>query len=54
MTNDAAEGVAGNIVGIAGFEELDIGETPASSEDSETLPFVEIRSSHCDDVLFGK
>ena len=26
-TNDAAEGVAGNIVGIAGFEELDIGET---------------------------
>ncbi|HAY75348.1 MAG TPA: translational GTPase TypA, partial [Opitutae bacterium] len=41
-TNDAAEGVAGNIVGIAGFEELDIGETLASSEDSETLPFVEI------------
>mgnify|MGYP001345750963 FL=1 len=41
-TNDAAEGVAGNIVGIAGFEELDIGETLASYEDSESLPFVEI------------
>jgi GTP-binding protein len=41
-TNDAVEGVAGNIVGIAGFEELDIGETLASSEESETLPFVEI------------
>jgi GTP-binding protein len=41
-TNDAAEGIAGNIVGIAGFEELDIGETLASKEDSETLPFLEI------------
>ena len=41
-TNDAVEGIAGNIVGIAGFEELDIGETLASKEDSDTLPFVEI------------
>ena len=41
-TNDADEGIAGNIVGIAGFEELDIGETLASKEDSETLPFLEI------------
>ena len=41
-TQDANEGVAGNIVGIAGLEELDIGETLASSEDAETLPFVEI------------
>ena len=41
-TQDANEGVAGNIVGIAGLEELDIGETLASSEESDTLPFVEI------------
>ena len=41
-TQDTNEGVAGNIVGIAGLEELDIGETLASSEDAETLPFVEI------------
>ena len=33
-THDANEGVAGNIVGIAGLEELDIGETLASSEES--------------------
>ena len=41
-TQDAAEGVAGNIVGIAGFEEMDIGETLGSKEDSKSLPFVEI------------
>ena len=37
-TQDATEGVAGNIVGIAGLEELDIGETLASSEGAEALP----------------
>ena len=41
-TQDASEGVAGNIVGIAGLEELDIGETLSRSEEAETLPFVEI------------
>ena len=41
-TNDAVEGIAGNIVGIAGFEELDIGETLGSSEECDPLPFVEI------------
>jgi GTP-binding protein len=41
-TQDATEAVAGNIVGIAGLEELDIGETLASNEEAETLPFVEI------------
>ena len=41
-TNDAVEGIAGNIVGIAGFEELDIGETLGSSEECAPLPFVEI------------
>lgn len=41
-TQDASEGVAGNIVGIAGLEELDIGETLSSSEEAVALPFVEI------------
>ena len=41
-TTNAAEAVAGNIVGIAGFEELDIGETLSSCGDLESLPFVEI------------
>ncbi len=33
---------AGNIVGIAGIEEVDIGETLAEQEDAEALPFVSI------------
>ena len=41
-TSEAQQGVAGNIVGLAGFEEVDIGETIAGAEDSEALPFVEI------------
>ena len=41
-TNDASEGVAGNIIGVSGFEEVDIGETLSSEEEAETLPFVEI------------
>jgi GTP-binding protein len=41
-TSEAQQGVAGNIVGLAGFEEVDIGETITSSEESEALPFVEI------------
>ena len=41
-TNDSAEGVAGNIIGLSGFEEVDIGETLASNQDVELLPFVEI------------
>jgi len=41
-TNDAAEGVAGNIIGLSGFEEVDIGETLAGDENVELLPFVEI------------
>lgn len=41
-TNDAAEGVAGNIIGLSGFEEIDIGETLSSNQDVEPLPFVEI------------
>ena len=41
-TNDAAEGVAGNIIGLSGFEEIDIGETLSSNQEVEPLPFVEI------------
>jgi GTP-binding protein len=40
--SESAEGVAGNIVGVAGFEDIDIGETIAASEDAEALPFVNI------------
>ena len=40
-TNDASEGVAGNIIGLSGFEEIDIGETLAGNQDVELLPFVE-------------
>ncbi|MFT4549911.1 MAG: GTP-binding protein [Verrucomicrobiales bacterium] len=39
---DFAEGVAGTIVGVAGFEDVDIGETLGAAEDFEPLPFVAI------------
>jgi GTP-binding protein len=41
-TNDTAVGVAGNIVGLAGFEDVDIGETICAEENQPALPFVEI------------
>ena len=41
-TNDAVEGVAGNIIGLSGFEEIDIGETLSGNPEVELLPFVEI------------
>ncbi|MEM0969748.1 MAG: hypothetical protein AAGJ31_10385 [Verrucomicrobiota bacterium] len=41
-TEDSQEAVAGNIVGLAGFEDADIGETIAASEEAEALPFVDI------------
>ena len=41
-TSESAEGVAGNIVGISGFEEIDIGETLTALENDDSLPFVEI------------
>jgi len=41
-TVDTELGIAGNIVGIAGFEDVDIGETIAASEEAEALPFVDI------------
>ena len=41
-TQDATVGEAGNIVGLAGFADVDIGETLAASEEAEALPFVAI------------
>ncbi|QXD22436.1 translational GTPase TypA [Opitutia bacterium ISCC 51] len=41
-TSDSAEGIAGDIIGLAGFEDIDIGDTLAATPDAETLPFVEI------------
>jgi len=42
QTNDSALGIAGNIVGLAGFTDIDIGETLCALEDQPALPFVEI------------
>jgi len=39
---EVADGVAGNIVGIAGFEEVDIGETLCADENGVPLPAVNI------------
>ena len=41
-TQDLAEGVAGNIIGVSGLEEVDIGETLSSVSDGKALPFVQI------------
>jgi GTP-binding protein len=41
-TSDSEVGVAGDIVGISGFDEVDIGDTLASGAEVERLPFVEI------------
>lgn len=39
---DSAEGIAGDIVGLAGFEDVDIGETLLGDPEGEPLPFVDI------------
>ena len=41
-SSESAQGEAGNIVGIAGFDELNIGETLCFTEEQEPLPFVDI------------
>jgi GTP-binding protein len=41
-TSESIVGEAGNIVGIAGFEEVSIGETLCDSEEREPIPSVEI------------
>jgi len=41
-TDDVERAVAGDIVGLAGFEDINIGDTLAASADAPPLPFVEI------------
>ena len=41
-TDDIEVALAGDIVGIAGFDNIDIGDTLSLSPDGEALPFVEI------------
>jgi len=41
-TEDAPEAVAGDIVGLAGFENIGIGDTLALGQEAEKLPFVAI------------
>jgi len=41
-TSEIDEAIAGNIVGLAGFEDVDIGETIAGTAECEALDFVEI------------
>jgi len=41
-SSESAQGEAGNIVGIAGFDEVNIGETLCFTQEQEPLPFVEI------------
>ena len=35
-------GEAGNIIGLSGFEDVDIGETLSADENAESIPFIEI------------
>jgi len=41
-TDDVTDAVAGDIVGLAGFDDVDIGDTLAAAQDAEAMPFVEI------------
>ncbi|MCP4847716.1 MAG: translational GTPase TypA [Verrucomicrobiaceae bacterium] len=41
-SEDSTVGEAGNIIGISGFEDVDIGETLSADEQGEALPFVDI------------
>ena len=41
-TQDLTEGVAGNIIGVSGFDEVDIGETLCGTPEGKALPFVQI------------
>ena len=42
QTTDSTVGEAGNIIGLSGFEDVDIGETLTADPEDEPLPFVEI------------
>ncbi|MDR1281084.1 MAG: translational GTPase TypA [Opitutaceae bacterium] len=41
-TTESGTASAGDIVGLSGFEDIDIGDTLAASEDAKALPFTEI------------
>lgn len=41
-TSEGTNAEAGNIVGVTGFEDVDIGETLSAREDDEALPFMDI------------
>ncbi|HVS53172.1 MAG TPA: translational GTPase TypA [Opitutaceae bacterium] len=41
-TESTVGGVAGNIVGLSGFEDIDIGDTLTAQEDGHPLPFTQI------------
>ncbi|MEZ5278360.1 MAG: translational GTPase TypA [Opitutaceae bacterium] len=41
-SNESTAGMAGNIIGISGFEDIDIGDTLSADEAAPALPFVEI------------
>ncbi len=41
-SKDSSVGIAGNIVGISGLDNVDIGETLCAREDMEALPFIAI------------
>ena len=42
QTNDSTVGEAGNIIGLSGFEDADIGETMVADPEDAPLPFVNI------------
>ena len=42
QTSESAVGVAGNIVGLSGFDDIDIGDTIAADENAHALPFTEV------------
>ncbi len=41
-TSESATGIAGNIVGISGFDDVDIGDTITTNESDHPLPFTQI------------
>ncbi len=41
-TSESEAAIAGNIVGLSGFEDIDIGDTLAAEEDGHALPFAQI------------